>query len=613
VLFLTPPTAGAIFDAAEIKKTYETGRGKILMRGRAEIEETKKNRQSIVIYELPYQVNKSQLVSKIAQLIRDQKIKGIADLRDESDRQGIRVVLDLQRSARPKAILNNLFKKTELETSFPANFVALVDGVPQTLNLKQILVLYVSHRQEIVTRRLIFKLKEARARAHILEGLKIALDHLDAVIETIKKSKNTETARKNLMTNFGLSEIQANAILEMQLKRLSQLERQKIEEEYQRIKEEIDRLTDLLLHPQKILALIKKELNYLIKNYDDPRRTRVFSQAPGEFSEKDLVPNEKVIIAITKEGYIKRMARTSYRSQRRGGKGVTGMTTKEEDKMEQLLAANTHDQILFFTNRGRVFSLPAWEVPEGNRQAKGKAIVNLINIDSEEKIEASLILKEKPSSSPAYLFLVTKRGVVKKTKLEEFKKIRASGLVAITLRNNDRLCGAKLVKSGDHILLASAFGQSIRFPEKEVRPTARDTIGVSGIQLKENDYIVSMEVFPPRLKPPKDKRIKVFRHLLIVTEKGMGKRTDLELFPVQHRRGKGVKIAKVTEKTGLVCAVRLVTQKDETVIITSQKAHVIKLPIRNIPLLGRNTQGVILMRFTDPQDKVASITTLKKT
>ncbi|PIS15115.1 DNA gyrase subunit A [Candidatus Shapirobacteria bacterium CG09_land_8_20_14_0_10_38_17] len=605
------PTAGAIYGREEIKNTYQSGRGKILIRGKAEIEETKKNRFVIIIRELPYQVNKAQLVATIAQLAREQKIKGVIDLRDESDRQGIRIVLDLQRNAKPQAILNNLFKKTALETSFPANFVALVDGMPQTLRLKQILSLYVEHRQEIITRRIIFNLKKAKARAHILEGLKIALDNLDAVIETIKKSKNTEIARQNLMKNFGLSAIQADAILEMQLKRLSQLERQKIEEEYKQIMKEIDHLINLLTHPQKILIIIEKELNSLIENYGDKRRTQVFAHLPGEFSEKDLVPNEPTIITITKENYIKRVSRESYKSQRRGGQGVTGMTTKEEDQIKRLITAHTHKQILFFTDQGRVFSCRVFDIPESNRQAKGKAIVNLIDIDPDEKVEATLILNDT-AKEKQYLVLATKKGNIKKTKLSQFAKIRTNGLIAIKLKKDDQLCWAKIVKIQDDILLATAQGQSIRFHQSEIRPTARDTMGVAGIRLTKNDQVIGMIVFPHQAPQPQDKRKKFFRRLLMVTKNGLGKQTDIKAFPVQHRNGRGVKLAKINPKTGPVVAAKLVNQNNKMLIITSKKAHIIKLPLRNIPVLGRNTQGVILMRFATTNDSVTSITALQK-
>ncbi|MDD5073795.1 MAG: DNA gyrase subunit A [Candidatus Shapirobacteria bacterium] len=606
------PTAGVIFGQKEIRETYVGGRGKILIRGQANIEETSNGRFQIVIRELPYQVNKANLVAKIAQLVREQKIKGVSDLRDESDRDGIRVAIDLSRDSRPQSVLNNLFKKTDLETSFPVNIVALVDKIPQTLGLRAIINLYISHRQETITRRVIYNLKSARHRGHILEGLKIALDHLDEVIKTIRSSANTDIARKQLMEKFGLSQIQANAILDMQLKSLSRLERDKVEKEYQEILAKIKRLTGILIEPKKALAIIKKELNYLIKSYPEERRTMVVPHLPDELSQEDLIPNKNVIITITKEGYIKRMPKNVYKSQRRGGKGITGMSTKEEDTILELITANTHDQIIFFTDQGRAFATKVWEIPEGNRQSKGKAIINLVNIDSEEKINATLKLSKTDKKNGAFLLLATSRGTVKKTALSEFDKIRANGLIAMKLKKDDRLVWAKIVLAGDHVLLATTNGQSIRFPEKEIRATARDTMGVSGIDLKEDDRVVSCEVFAPQSSQPEDKRRKFFRNLLIVTQRGLGKQTDLKLFPIQHRNGKGVKIANINKKTGPVAAVKMINQNDETAIITSQKAQVIKLPTKNIPKLGRNTQGVILMRFKKAADYVASLTTLKK-
>ncbi len=606
------PTAGTIFGQKEIKEAYVDGRGKIIIRGKANIEEAGNGKFNIVIRELPYQVNKAKLVSKIAQLVRDQKIKGVTDLRDESDRDGIRVVVELSRNSRPQSILNNLFKKTNLETSFPVNIVALVDKVPQTLGLRAILNLYISHRQEIVTKRIIYNLKSAKHRGHILEGLKIALDHLDEVIKTIRNSTNTNTARKQLIKKFGLSEIQANAILDMQLKNLSQLERDKVEKEYKEILAEIKKLTEILIKPKKVLNIIKKELNYLIDNYPDERRTDVVPHLPDELSQEDLIPNKKVIITITKEGYIKRMPKNVYKSQRRGGKGIAGMATKEEDAILELITANTHDRIIFFTNQGRAFATRVWEVPEGSRQSKGKAIINLINIGSEEKISATLKLGKKNKKGDGFLLLATSNGTVKKTLLSEFNKIRSNGLIAINLKEDDQLGWAKVVAKNDHVLLATAKGQSIRFVEKEVRPTARDTMGVTGINLKKDDQVVACEVFAPQAPKPEDKRRKFFRSLLVVTQNGLGKQTNLELFPTQHRNGRGVKIANINQKTGPVAAVKMINQDDETAIITSLKAQVIKLPIKNIPTLGRNTQGVILMRFKKTDDRVASLTTLKK-
>jgi DNA gyrase subunit A len=482
------PTGGSIYNQNEIAQAYSTGKGKVLMQAKAVIEEQKRGSFQIIVNEIPYQVNKAKLVVKIAQLIRAKKITGVTDLRDESDRRGMRIVLDLKRKARPKAILNNLYKLTPMQTTYPVNMVALVDGTPQILTLKQILTEYIKHRQKIVTKRSLFELEAAKARAHILEGLKIALDNLDEVIATIKRSKTPEVARDRLMKKFKLSEVQANAILEMRLRRLAALERKKIEDEYKEIGQQIIYLTDLLSHPGKILILIKKDLLGLAKKYADPRRTKVYRQPIEQFSEKDLVAKEKCLITLTKTGYIKRIPVGTYRSQRRGGKGVTGMATKEADEIAYFLTGETHDNVLFFTNKGRVFSIPAWEIPEGTRTSKGQAAINLINIDQGEQVQAVLNLKEASLRNKfKYLFMVTKKGMVKKTTLEKFTNIRSSGLIAIKLKRGDELCWVKPTTGKDHILLVTHFGKSIHFDEGDARPMGRDTMGVRGIRLKKGE------------------------------------------------------------------------------------------------------------------------------
>lgn len=606
------PTAGEIFDAEQIAEVYATGRGRIVIRGKAEIEEGKNGKFQIVISEIPYQVNKAELVKRIASLVKDKKLEGISDLRDESDRHGIRVVIELKKDARPKAVLNNLYKLTSLQTVFPANFVALVDGTPQTLNLKQILEFYISHRHEVITKRSLFELKEAKARAHILEGLIIALDNLDAVIATIRGSEDAEDAKNNLMTKFKLTEIQAVAILDMQLRKLAHLERQKIEDEYKAVMETISYLEDLLSHPEKILTVIGKELNEIKEKYADERKTRVYQQKLGEFSEEDLIPKEEMIITITNSGYIKRVGRSTFRIQRRGGKGVMGMTTKEEDEIAQILTASTHDNILFFTDKGRVFQLRVWDLPEGSRQAKGQAIINLINIEPGEKIQSILTTNQEDKEKQKYLLLVTSKGTVKKTPLEDYKNIRLSGLIAIKLIPNDSLCWAHVTSGDDHVLLVSHEGKSIKFSEKDIRPTARDTMGVRGILLKSDDYVVGMEVFPSKISQPDDKRKKFFRDILVIMERGIGKRTDLNQWPLQKRGGVGVKVAEVTPKTGKVACAKMVSEEIDQVVITSRLAQIIKLPLRNIPKLGRPTQGVILMRFSTANDTVAGVTCLEK-
>lgn len=600
------PTAGQIFDKEAIKQVYLTGKGKIIVRGKAEIEEGRGGRFQIIITEIPYQVNKAELVSKIADLVREKKIIGISDLRDESDRHGIRIVVELKKSTRPKSVLNKLYKHTQLQTSYPANMVALVDGVPQTLNLRQLILLYLRHRHEIVRRRTIFDLKEAKLRSHILEGLKIALDNLDEVIKTIRESKDAEVAKQNLMKRFKLTEIQATAILDMQLRRLAALERQKIEEEYKQVKKLIDELFAVLLDPHKMIQTIKKEIIELKKKYGDERKTKVFAQKVGEFSEEDLIPNEETIIAITKTGYVKRLSRGTFKTQRRGGKGVVGMTKKEEDEIEHLLFAQTHDNILFFTNRGKVFQLRVWDLPEGSRQSKGQAIVNLINIDQGEEIQAALI---KKTQDKGYIAIATKKGQIKRTPIEKFAHIRSSGIIAISLRTGDEVIDARLTSGNDQIFLVTHLGKCIRFSEKDVRPMGREAGGVKGIQLKNKDYVVSLNVIPEKLPQPKDKRRKVFRDLLVVTEKGIGKRTSVYLFPLHKRGGVGVKVANLTEKTGNIACARVVNESIKQVIVTSRQAQVIKLPLKNIPQLGRATQGVILMRL-NPNDQVAALACL---
>lgn len=604
------PTYGAIYDTKAIAEVYNTGRGRIVVRGKAEIEETKSGKTQIVISEIPYQVNKAEMVTRIAQLHHEKKIEGISDLRDESDREGIRVVVELKRDAKPKSILNNLYKHTALQTTFPANFVALVDGTPQTLGLKQILTEYIKHRQLIVTRRTQYDLKQAKARAHILEGLKIALDHLDAVIKTIRESKDSDQAKTNLMSRFGLSELQATAILDMQLRRLAALERQKIEDEYKVVMKFIGELEDLLAHPTKILQVIQKELSDLKEKFGDQRRTKVYKLPIGEFSEEDLIPAEDTVVTVTATGYIKRQNPSAFRSQSRGGKGVTGMTTKEEDEIAHILTANTHDEMYFFTNKGRAFKIKTYDIPEGSRQAKGQAIVNLINIEQDEKLQTIVNLGK--SDTYKFLLMATEHGTVKKTKLSEFDSIRQTGKIAIKLDSGDSLKWVKPTNGTDQILLVSHEGKSIRFREEDVRPTARDTMGVRGIELKSADFVVGMEVFPSTKEAPSDHRRKSFEHVLIVTERGMGKRTSVKGWPLQKRGGQGVKAAQLTEKNGKIVSCISVDESVDQIVLTSKSAQIIKLPLKNIPELGRDTQGVILMRFSDKKDLVAAVTCLEK-
>lgn len=602
------PTGGAIYGAKNMVDTYSTGKGKIIVRGIAEIKEADRGKSVIIITELPYQVNKADLVKKIAELAKDDKVKGITDLRDESDKEGLRVVVELKRTARPKSVLNNLFKHTKLQTSFPANFVGLIKGKPQTLNLKQIIVEYIRHRQQVITRRTLYELSQAKKRAHILEGLKIALDNLDDVISTIRKSKTQEDAKENLMKKFELTGVQATAILDMQLRRLAALEREKIENEYKEIKKLIDKLTSILKKPEKVLKIIVKEIQELKDKFGDDRKTKIYQKEIGKFSEEDLIPKKKTLITVTRTGYVKRVPIGTYKTQRRGGKGVTGMKTKEEDEIEHIISATTHDDILFFTNKGKVYGTKAWEMPETTRQAKGQAVVNIIDIEQDEEVMAVLPQAQKS----AHLIMATKNGVVKKTKVKDFENMRSSGLIAIKLRKGDELVSVHDTTGDDHILLITKKGKGIRFPEKNVRAMGRATSGVKGINLDKDDEVIGMEVFPQKQKEPEDKRRKFFRDILTISEKGLGKRTKIRLFPVQKRAGKGVKAAVVNDKTGMLAAEAFITHNTKQLIITSKKGQVIKLPVKNIPQMGRATQGVILMRFAKKGDGVAAATALTK-
>lgn len=597
------PTAASIYDAEEIKNAYATGRGKIAMRAKAEIEEIGNGKSAIIVTELPYQVNKAQLVAHIAQLVKDKKIEGISDLRDESDRHGIRVVIELKRDTVPKKVLNNLYKHTALQSSFPVNMVALVDGTPQTLTLKIILEEYIKHRHLVIKKRSEFELRQAKAREHILEGLKIAVDHIDSVIETIKRARDVEDAKNSLMRKFSLTDIQAQAILDMQLKRLAALERQKIEDELVMIRETIAYLTDLLAHPEKILKIIKDELLKLKEKYGDTRRTKIYKSKIGEFSEEQLIPNEEAVIVITKTGYVKRQSPSSFKLQARGGKGVIGITTKEEDTIEHLRSAYTHDNILFFSNKGKVYQLRVWDLPEGTRVSRGQAIVNLINIDQNELITSilSYALKGEESKKYSYIIMATKNGTVKKTKIKEYENIRRNGLVAIKLEPGDELRWAKPSSGEDQVLLVSHEGKSIKFSEAEVRGTGRDTQGVRGILIGKEDYVVAMEIISADNKKA---------GFLTIMEKGIGKKTPVSDFPKQHRGGKGVKVAQVTPKTGKVASAQLIPLECQNLVLTSNRGQVVKLPIGSLPRLSRATQGVILMRFSDKSDAVAAATCL---
>ncbi len=602
------PTAAEIYGRSGILEMYNTGRGKFIVRGKTNIEETKSGKIRIVITELPYQINKAEFVKKIADLVRDKKIIGISDLRDESDRHGIRVVVEIKKIGKPKSILNKLFKYTPLQSSYSANILALVDGVPQTLNLRQILLLFCRHRENIVRARTIFDLKGMAMRAHILEGLKKALDIIDEIIKTIRASKSTDEARENLMTKFEFTDLQANAILEMQLRKLAALERQKLEDEYNEVEKTITYLTSIITQSEVMVSVLKQENQEIIDKYTDPRKTKIISKSLEDFNEEDLIPNENVLITLTKTGYIKRVAKETYHSQKRGGVGVVGMATKNEDEVESMISVDTHDDLLFFTNRGRVFKTKVWDVQEGSRQAKGQAVVNLINITQGETVLT--ILPIGKNSDAKFILLATKNGVVKKTAIEKFKNIRQSGLTAIKLDSDDQLAWAKLTEGNNQIFLVTKNGKCIRFDEKDCRPMGRQTRGVRGILLKENDSLVSMAIVPAAIDT-KNKKTN-FRHLLVVTENGIGKRTDVYLYPIQKRGGIGIKVANLSPKTGKIAVAQVVSELDEQIILISKKAITIKLPLKNIPTLNRNTKGVILMRLKTDDDKVNAMTVINK-
>lgn len=602
------PTYGEIYGKTGIIEMYSTGRGKFMVRGKANIEETKSGKVRIIISELPYQVNKAEFVKKIADLAKEKKIIGISDLRDESDRKSpVRVVVEIRKNGKPKSILNKLYKYTALQSSYSANMLSLVNGVPQTLNLRQMLLLFLRHRETIVRRRTVFDLKGAFMRAHILEGLKKALDVIDEIIKTIRASQSTDEARENLITKFKFTDLQANAILEMQLRRLAALERQKIDDEYDSVKKTIDELTSILTEASKMISVLKQENAEITEKYSDARRTKIYVRGLEEFTEEDLIPNEPTLVTITKTGYIKRVPKETYHSQKRGGVGVVGMATKEEDEIENMLSVNTHDDLLFFTNKGRVFKTKVWDITESNRQAKGQAIINLINIVQGETIQAVLpVIKNQESK---YILLATKKGTIKKTSLDKFKNIRQTGLAAIKLDANDQLIWAKVTTGQDQVFLVTHNGKCIRFNETDARPMGRQTRGVRGISLKESDYLVGMDIIPNSIKGQKEG----FRHLLVVTENGVGKRSDVYLYPLQKRGGVGVKVANLTSKTGAIAASQVVSEINDQVILVSKKAITIKLPLKNIPVLNRNTKGVILMRFKTGEDKVNAMTVLEKT
>ena len=602
------PTAGIIYDQKSIEDAYRTGKGRIVIRAKAAIEEDKKGRFQIVVTELPYQVNKARLLMKIAKLVKDKRIEGIKNLRDDSDRSGLQVTVELKRDARPKLVLNKLFKMSELQTSFSLNMVALnSEGTPQLMTLRQVLREYIIHRQLVVVRRSQNELKEARDRAHILEGLLIALNNLDDVIETIRRSPDTQTAHDTLMKKFKLSDVQATAILEMQLKRLAALERQKIEDEYKAIQEAIGTLIKLLNNPKKILDVVVKETAEMVEKYGDERRTKVIKGKVGEFSEEDLIADELTVITLTESGYVKRMDPSSFRSQSRGGKGAKGLNMKTEDVLRCIVTCNTHDTLYLFTNQGRVFKLRSFEIPEASRQAKGTAIVNILNLKPDEKVLSTLVVDEE-ADKEKFVTLATKDGLVKKTAVKLYENIRQSGIVAITLNEGDELVWGKITSGEDNIMLITHNGKSIRFSETEVKSSQRDTKGVKGITLKAGDYVVGVEAFED------EKDVLNKTSLLIITENGLGKRTLLKHYPIQKRSGLGVKVSEITKRTGKVAAAKMINDENKEVVITTKSGKAIKMDItkKSIPTLTRPTQGVILMKLGKEDQVVAVALTVEE-
>nr|WP_288564094.1 DNA gyrase subunit A [uncultured Romboutsia sp.] len=588
------PTSAIIMGKENIAEAYRTGRGKVKVRARAVIEELPKGKQQIVVTEIPYQVNKAKLVERIAELVKDKKVEGISDLRDESNRNGMRIVIELKRDVNANIVLNNLYKHSQMEETFSVIMLALVNGQPKVLNLKQILYHYVQHQKDVVTRRTKFELNKAEARAHILEGLRIALDNIDAVISLIRASKTTQEAKSGLMEKFGLTDIQAQAILDMRLQRLTGLERDKIEAEYEELIKKINRLKEILANERLLLNVIKEEMLIIKENYADERRTEI-RHAEGEIDMRDLIEDEEIAITLTHFGYIKRLPADTYKSQKRGGRGISALTTREEDFVKHLVSTTTHSKLLFFTNKGRVFRLNAYEIPEGKRQAKGTAIVNLLQLGPNEKIATLLAIDEKDDNK--YLLLATKNGIVKKTDREEFKNINKAGLIAIGLREDDELIGVKVTDGNKDVLLVTKEGMSIRFDENDIRPMGRAAMGVKGITLSNDDKVVSMSLCEEGTD------------VLVVSENGFGKRTDINEYRTQIRAGKGIKTYNIAEKTGKLVGAEMVNEDDEMMIINSDGV-LIRLRVNEISLFGRVTSGVKLMK-TDDEVNVVSISKIK--
>ncbi|MDQ3442163.1 MAG: DNA gyrase subunit A [Chloroflexota bacterium] len=591
------PTGGTIVGREGIQAAYATGRGRVVIRAKAFVEEQDRgNRYQIVVTELPYQVNKALLLERIAEQVRDGKLDGISNLRDESDRSGMRMVIELKRDAQPRKVLFNLYKHSALQQTFGINMLALVERgtQPRVLTLKRALQEYIGHRQEVLTRRTEYELERARRRAHVLEGLKIALDNIEAVIATIRRSRSTDSARRNLRTEFTLSEIQANAILDMRLARLAALERQRIEAEYKEVLETIAYLEGLLQDPELIRGLIRDDIAELKEKYGDARRT-TFIEGTGAMTEEDLIPEVDVLVTVTTKGYVKRLPHDTYRTQIRGGKGVTGVTMRDQDVPLHMISANTHDYLLVFTNRGKCYQIKVHELPDASRQAKGIPIVNVISMQPDETV--TTLLPVRDYSEANYLFFTTRLGRVKRVNLDQFKSVRSNGLIAISLDDHDELAWVRMTSGEDHVVLVSTNGQAIRFDENDVRPMGRPAAGVNGIRLGPQDKVIAFEVVEPD------------RDMLVVAARGLGKRTSLDQYRSQGRGGKGIQAMKLTERTGKIVAAAMVSPEDG-VVLMNNKGITIKIAADTISRIGRTTQGVTLMRV-GPSEEVVSMTVIQ--
>ncbi len=583
------PTGANIMGKKEIIEAYKTGRGKIKVRAEATIEEYK-SKHRIIVSEIPYQVNRARLIMKIAELVRDKKIEGISDIRDESNRNGMRIVIETKRDANPNVVLNNLYKQTQLTTTFGIINLALVDGIPKVLSLRELIHYYIEHQKDVVTRRTIFDLEKAEARAHIVEGLRIAYDNIDEIVKIIRSNYDDEEIKKEFTKRFGLTDIQGQAILDMQLKRLNGLNVEKLEEEYKQLLETIKNLKAILADEKLLMGIIKDELNEIKEKYSDDRRTKIRT-AIDDIEDEDLIEEEEVIITLTNQGYIKRIPADTYKVQNRGGKGVVGMTTKDDDFVQDLFVTSTHDNILFFTNKGRVYMKKAYEIRDAKRQSKGQAIINLLPLQSDEKV--TQVLPIVLNDGEQFIVFATKEGKIKKTNIEEFANIRTSGIIALTLNEDDELIAARVVEKGNEAVVVTSDGQSIMFSMDDVRPMGRSAAGVKAITLNKDDFVVDLSILDDN------------EYLFNVTENGFGKKTLLKHYNVQKRGGKGVKTYKTTKKTGKIVATKLVNMDDE-IILVSAKGDIIRLLVKDISTLGRHTQGVILKKVKKDNEKIVA-------